>query len=261
LPISAMATSGEHDLLIVSEQGGILRSADGGQSWSTVCSEEGLQTLLLLHDSARGWAGTADGRLFISEDGGQTWAATESPCEGQEILSIVASPDYDTDATLFMGTAIPATGNKQARVALWRSTNAGATWRQLTTQTTPARWVDIAMPEGVENPAEQAVVATGPYCLRPLRRAKDVWISTTVEPNEANVLSVLALGEIDQGGLLFAATGGGIFRSADGGRTWQPFSAGLSSQSFISLAGSHEDDKDVLYALSLGGSLWRRELE
>ncbi|MBN1401663.1 MAG: hypothetical protein JXA74_12540, partial [Anaerolineae bacterium] len=46
LPISAMATSGEHDLWIVSEQGGILHSPDGGQSWSTVCSEEGLQTLL-----------------------------------------------------------------------------------------------------------------------------------------------------------------------------------------------------------------------
>jgi photosystem II stability/assembly factor-like uncharacterized protein len=248
-------------LFIVSEQSGILRSVDGGQSWSSVCGEQGLQALLVPDGPAHAWAGSADGRLLVSEDGGQTWTPTESPCEGQEILSIVASPGYDTDATLFMGTAIPATGNKQARVALWRSTNGGAAWRQLTTQTTPARWVDIAMPTGVENPAEQAVVATGPYCLRPLRRAKDVWISTTVEPNEANVLSVLALGEIDQGGLLFAATGGGIFRSADGGRTWQPFSAGLSSQSFISLAARREGDVDVLYALSLGGSLWRRELE
>lgn len=261
LPISATAVSSQGDLFVISEGDGLLLSADQGQSWSVVCDKPGLQALVLLPDSNKGWAGTISGELLASQDGGQSWAATDSPCQGQEILSIVASPDFGADHTLFMGTAIPATGSKLARVALWRSTNGGEAWRQLTTQVTPARWIDIAMPKGVDKAAEQAAVATGPYCLRPLRRATDVWISTTVDPNEANVLSVVVLGEIDQGGKLFAATGSGIFSSADGGRTWQPFSGGLGATSFISLVARHEGEQDVLYALSLGGIVWRREID
>ncbi|MFH1086416.1 MAG: hypothetical protein V1772_11735, partial [Chloroflexota bacterium] len=232
---------------------------DQGQSWQTVCAAERVQALALVGALGRGWAGTAEGKLWASSDGGATWAAIASPCEGNEILSLVASPSFAEDHSLYMGTAMAATSNKQARVALWRSTNGGESWRQLTTQTTEARWADIAMPT-LPTAAEQAVIATGPYCLRPLRRAKDVWISTTVDPSGANVLSVVALGEVDNGGTLLAATGSGIYRSMDGGRTWQPFSAGLSVESFISLAVRREGERDVLYALSLGGLVWKRVL-
>jgi hypothetical protein len=198
---------------------------------------------------------------LTTDDAGETWQETESPCEGQEILAIEVSPNYAEDHTLFMGTSISAQGSREARVALWRSTNGGANWRQLTTQVTPARWVDIAMPLGVEEEAaEQAVVATGPYCLRPLRRAKDVWISTKVDPDEANTLSVAAVGEVDEGGVLVAATGNGIYRSIDGGRTWQPFSRGLTTTSFVSVVGVQNGARADVYALSLGGTLWRREV-
>ena len=262
LPLTAISVPSGESLFIVSQEQGLLRSTDKGQSWHVVCKETSLQAVLVLTDGGNGWAGTSDGRLFVTRDSGETWEQVDSPCEGQEILTIAASPGHAQDSTLFMGTSVSATGNKQARVALWRSTNSGGTWRQLTTQVTPARWVDIAMPgNGVENAAEQAVLVTGPYCLRPLRRAKDVWISTRVDPNGSNALGVIALGEIDHGGLLFAATGSGVYRSIDGGRTWQPFSAGLSSTSFISLLARCEQERDTLYALSLGGLIWKRELE
>jgi photosystem II stability/assembly factor-like uncharacterized protein len=71
---------------------------------------------------------------------------------------------------------------------------------------------------------------------------------------------VVSIGEIDRGGVLFAATGTGVFRSIDGGRTWHPFMEGLVSQSFISLALVSRENKNSLYALSLGGLLWRQEL-
>jgi hypothetical protein len=96
--------------------------------------------------------------------------------------------------------------------------------------------------------------------LRPLRRAKDVWISTHVDPTGANALSVVALNEVDNNGLIFAATGAGIHRSIDGGRTWQKYSEGLLSSSFVSIVSAHEEEGDVLYALSLGGIIYRRAL-
>jgi photosystem II stability/assembly factor-like uncharacterized protein len=260
LPIAGFCVTSEA-LFVASQQKGILRSTDGGSSWQTVHAAEGVQNVLVMAESGKGWAGDIAGRLFVSGDGGQSWTEGMSPCAGQEILSIVASPTYAQDHTLFMGSVIPGTGTKEPRVALWRSTNEGESWRQLTTQVTDARWVDIGMPNNVAaDAALQAVVATGPYCLRPLRRAKDVWISTQVDPSGSNVLSVIVDGEVDQGGVLYAATGGGIFRSIDAGRTWQPFSAGLKTHSFISLMLHNDADGAALYALSLGGLVWKRLL-
>lgn len=261
LPLSSAFVQAADKLFIASQQSGILCSRDGGNSWEVVSQMPNVQALVLLAGGNVGWAGTTEGKLLATQDGGNTWREAESPCAGEEILSIVASPLYAQDRTLLMGTASRATPTKPARVALWRSTNGGATWRQVTTQVTTARWVDIALPLGVaESAAEQAVLATGPYCLRPLRRAKDVWISTQVDPSGANALSVIAQGEVDRGGILFAATGSGVYRSIDGGRTWHAFTDGLGAGSFISLALVRRGEVDVLYAMSLGGSVWKREL-
>ncbi|MFO7916876.1 MAG: hypothetical protein R6V13_02205 [Anaerolineae bacterium] len=260
LPLSDFSVPVPDTVFVASQEHGIVRSLDGGDSWEPVREEDNISALLVL-DNGDGWAGTVDGRLLVTHDRGETWEEAESPCEGQEILSIAASPNYTQDSTLFMGTSIPAKGSQEARVVLWRSTNGGAHWRQLTTQVTSARWVDIAMPLGVEEDvSEQVVLATGPYCLRPLRRAKDVWISTKVDPDEANTLSVAAVGEVDEGGVLVAATGNGVYRSIDGGRTWQLFSKGLTTTSFVSAVGVQNGARADVYALSLGGTLWRREI-
>ncbi|HHX45267.1 MAG TPA: hypothetical protein GX714_14955 [Chloroflexi bacterium] len=259
-PLTAFTVGPKGDLFLAGQESGIVRSSDGGAHWRLVADVQGIQSLVLTPDES-GWAGTSDGRLLATHDGGETWLESDSPCLGQEILSIVASPTYAQDHTLLMGTSIPPEGGKGARIAVWRSTNSGATWRQITTQTTAARWIDIAMPLGVtEDPAEQAVLATGPFCLRPLRRAKDVWISTRVDPNGANTLGVVAIGEVDGGGQLYAATGSGIFRSLDGGRTWQPFRDGMDTTSFIGVTATASDAGYTLYALSLGGVLWACDL-
>jgi photosystem II stability/assembly factor-like uncharacterized protein len=74
------------------------------------------------------------------------------------------------------------------------------------------------------------------------------------------VLSVVAIGEIDNEGLLYAATGNGIYRSTDGGRTWHDFSEGIEGQSFVGLTAVYGEQDTTLYALSLGGLVWRCDL-
>jgi photosystem II stability/assembly factor-like uncharacterized protein len=258
-PLSAIAIPTPETLLLAGQEDGIVRPDNGG--WKIVCSVPGIQAIAVRPKGGKGWAGTIDGRLLATRDGGETWEEVPSPCEGQEVLSIVPSPAYDTDATVFMGTAMAAVEGKPARVALWRSTDGGDTWRQVTSQATEARWLDITMPMGVQDDvAQQAILATGPFCLRPLRRAKDVWISTRVDANGANTLSVVAIGEIDAGGQVYAATGNGVYRSLDGGRTWQSFSDGLTVESFIAITTVLHDKGYTLYALNLGGLLWKREI-
>jgi photosystem II stability/assembly factor-like uncharacterized protein len=262
LPLSAMALAGDGQVFVASQEIGILRGTATGKSWRVRYEKSGISALLVLAEENLGWAGTAEGELLSSRDGGMSWQTVEEPpTAGQEVLSIVASPGFAEDHTLYMGTAIEGTRVKPARVALWRSRNQGRTWHQIATQETESRWVQITMPADVtEGVADQAVLATGPFCLRPLRRAKDVWISTAVDPNGANVLSVVAIGEIDSGAVLYAATGNGVYSSTDSGRTWQTFSEGMAGQSIIGLVLLDEEDARALYAMSLGGLIFRRQL-
>jgi photosystem II stability/assembly factor-like uncharacterized protein len=262
LPVSAMHVGDDGAVFVASHEAGILQLASSRRSWRVRSEQSGVSTLMITPVENLGWAGTTEGKYLTSKDGGTTWTnVDDGPSRGQEVLTIVASPGFTDDHTLYAGTAVAATRRTKGRVVLWRSRNKGRTWHQVTTQETDSRWMDISMPAGVSDKvADQAVVATGPFCLRPLRKAKDVWISTAVDPSGANVLSIVAAGEVDNGGDLYAATGNGIYRSTDGGRTWHTFSEGVEGKSFVSLALVTEGDTRTLFALSLGGLLFKRVL-
>ncbi|NLT74464.1 MAG: hypothetical protein GXX94_09785 [Chloroflexi bacterium] len=262
LPIATMQVGAGETLFVASHEAGILQIASSRRSWRVRADQPEVSALLVLPERGLGWAGTSDGKYLVSKDGGKTWTQSDSgPSRTQRVLTIVASPSFSEDHTLYVGTAIEATRRTKGRVVLWRSRNEGKTWHQVTTQETESRWMDITMPAGItERVADQAVIATGPFCLRPLRKAKDVWISTAVDPAGANVLSVVAIGEIDSGGALYAATGNGIYHSADGGRTWQPFSEGVEGLSFVAMTLVAEGESRRLYALSLGGMLYTRDI-
>jgi photosystem II stability/assembly factor-like uncharacterized protein len=257
LPLTTLLVKSDDELLVISQTLGILHTLDRGNTWEVVYQSEGIRVISLA-EGGFGLAGTVDGKLLATHNNGLEWAEVASPCANQEILNIAFSPNFLQDHIVLMGTSIASNASQQARVALWRSTNGGVNWRQVTTQVTTARWLDIALPLGVkERAVDQAIMATGPFCLRPLRRAKDVWISTRVDPSGTNALGVVALGEIDNGGLLYIATGNGVFRSIDGGRTWHAFLQPEEAQSFISLSTTHEGDHTVLYALGLGGRVFK----
>ncbi|MGI6368065.1 MAG: WD40/YVTN/BNR-like repeat-containing protein [Anaerolineae bacterium] len=262
LPITSLYVGPEGNIFVSSHEHGILQQASSGRSWRVRNDTSGVSAVTIIPSEGLGWAGTAEGKYLMSKDGGTTWVPeNDGPSKSQAVLTIVASPGFEEDHTIYVGTAVAATRRTKGRVVLWRSRNKGRTWHQVTTQETESRWMDITMPlDATDNPADQAVVATGPFCLRPLRKAKDVWISTAVDPAGANVLSILATGEVDNGGVLYAATGNGVYRSNDGGRTWHSFSEGAEGKSFVSLALGRVGDEPAIYALSLGGLLYRRTL-
>ena len=114
-------------LLIATQQDQVLRSTDGGRSFTRTPFVDGdNDTVLMLHffDARRGLAVTASGRLLDTTDGGQQWlprsADALAPLQGR---SVHVAPG----GTLWAHST-PA---DDGAVSLLRSTDAGAHWDRL----------------------------------------------------------------------------------------------------------------------------------
>lgn len=265
LPLSTFAAAqGEEGevLLASSVMSGLLRSTDGGTHWQVV--QEGCDILAILAapggpGDRRAWAATAEGQVLFSGDLGATWAQLSADAEGERALLLAASPHLSDDNTLILGTATEVGWRKQPTVHVWRSTDGGRNWKKILDQPASATWLDAALPPAPgRKPYDAAYFATETQCLRPLSGGRDVWVGSQVSADGPNILALAMDGAPNHGGALYAATSGGIFRSLDGGRTWQPFGGEVKAGSYVSVSvGPAEDGRRALYALELGGTLWR----
>lgn len=268
LPLSTFAATGsgsDEVLLVSSVMSGLLRSTDGGESWQVV--QEGSDVLALLvaptgPEDRRAWAATATGEVLFSPDLGASWSTLSTDAEGDRALLLAASPHNAEDHTLFLGTAAEVGWRKQPTVHVWRSTDDGRTWRRVLDQHTSAAWLDAVLPPApARKPYDGAFFATDTQCLRPLQGGRDVWVGTQMNTDAPNVLALAVEGDPNHGGALYSATSGGVFRSQDGGRTWQLINNDANSGSFVSIAVGNDDrGRRALYALELGGRLWRLPL-
>lgn len=107
LAISPAFDADQH-LLAAGTIGGLYRSADGGASWTQVVDDEVVVTALAYSsDPERALIviGTKDGRLWLSEDQGETWAEGQQLVTDGAITTLAISNRISTDGTFFVGTA------------------------------------------------------------------------------------------------------------------------------------------------------------
>lgn len=183
--VTCVAAQG--DTILAGTTNGLQRSRDGGASWDS--ADDGLTIShvrwLALHpaDSSRCFAGTEPAGLFVSEDGGASW--TERPevaaLRDEHAWMLPYSPEAGcVRGFSFHGERIYAAVEVGG---LLRSDDGGATWGL------------VAGSDGrpsLGNPAAGMIYPD----------VHDV----AVHPSDAD--------------LVFAATGGGFYRSDDGGASW-----------------------------------------
>jgi photosystem II stability/assembly factor-like uncharacterized protein len=107
------------------QYGGLLRSTDGGLSWSLAYNDQERryygQTLLVSPTGDRLYLGALDGYVLVSKDNGQTWLEVGSNVPDTRVWSsaLALSPE----GVLFLGTDI----------GVYRTLDGGQTWTRAST--------------------------------------------------------------------------------------------------------------------------------
>lgn len=252
---------------------GLFKSTDGGQKWTSVSKGLPLEVYAVALDPrapGRLWAGTSRGP-FLSTNGGATWTSRSKGFS--RLATATLSFEFDPAGLwIYAGTS----------GSVWRSSDQGMTWtigpgirggadvRDLALDpTNPAilfaaasaglfrstdrgqSWNRVAyelINESVHALAFQGnrlyAAGYGVY-VSPNRGAN--WQIPTKQPEGYTVHTMVAGAATVFAGTSFLDGGGGIFRSRDGGKVWEPAQRGIRNMPVRTVT-VDPSDPDVLYA-------------
>ncbi len=242
-PVWSIAVSPLHpSVLLAATQGrGVLRSSDGGSSWTAVTpAVAGAWAVRFDPDHAGiAYAGTQSSGLLKSSDDGKTWAARNQGLEDLDIRAVDLSGDL-----VVLGTSR----------GMYYSRDTGVSWTSLGLGDLSIAAVGI-----LPRAAGLTIFAgadNGPSSGGFLLRTQDLSASWTpvrgsVPPDA--VVTALTVGPQPAGAgerPVLAGTVQGVFRSDDGGNAWTPVN-GLPATDFTAVV-FNPANADQIYAASDG---------
>jgi len=236
------------------ERGGVFRSMDGGASWAFAgYGLEYASPCSLSVDAVRPstvWL-SGGNRLFRSADGGASWKSVAPPLAQYDSVAAVKADPHRASVAYIVINKIATAGK------LLRTTNGGATWALVTKAPAGVRTlaIDPGKPNVVYAGALGLFRSTNSGAFQLLRSTATFYVTALViDPRSSSDLYITALGRFlrstnrgvswapAQGlqyatdlavsqrlpAFVYAATGSaGIWRSPDGGRSWQPTGPGM----------------------------------
>jgi photosystem II stability/assembly factor-like uncharacterized protein len=244
-PVFALAVDPADNHLVIagSSQGSLLRTTDGGSTWTTVHTGRAALTSIVFSPNTAGMvlAGTRGGGALISTDAGAKWSAV-SGLDGRDVrvfgfaLALVAA---GTDNGVYVSID-------------------GSSWKQSGLPNTSIDALAVAAihaPVRLVAGSDTSTNAAGP----PLYESTDggVTWSSIPAPISGTVISRLAAGPLPPTGNvrpLVAGTNSGLFLSRDNGATFSALSGGdlLPSIDYTQIA-FVTDHNDRFYVASDGG--------
>lgn len=226
-------------VLVGAASGGVFRTTDGGNSWTTTFDD---QATLAIGDLALApsnpqvvYAGTGEPNagggslaydglgVYRSNDGGQSWESKGLPDVGSVGRVVVDPTDSERVYVAAMGTLF---ANNPER-GIYRSTNGGDDWEQVLFLTDSTGGIDLAI-----------------HPNNPLTVYAAMW-ERVRRPNRRS----------------YAGASSGIYRSTDGGDSWQeltnglPFDPSLKGRISLAIAPSDPNRMYAGYVAESGGLL------
>ena len=193
--------------IYVGAHDGIYVSRDGGRSWHWATGDLGAITVFNItphpRDPCTIYAGNWGNNILLTTDGGQTWAPIHHGLETLSVHSFAIAP-WDSQ-TLFAGTV----------EAVYKSTDGGNSWRpvQAGMREKLTTFALLARADGTV----YAGTTDGVYVSR------DKGETWGLSGLERMTVTALAFGP-EGSDVIYAGTEHhGLYRSADGGKRWEPW--------------------------------------
>jgi len=231
---------------------GLYRSEDGGRSWQSISTglprEYPVTALVVSYWAETGkegnlptlYAATEGGGIFKSTNQGGNWVAVNSGLGYWQVLALVEVPG--ADGLLLAGTS----------GGLYRSQDAGKSWQPAGNGLVNGEVRDIRI-----DPHETGLiyVIIAPATLVRSSDRGQSWSELPRGSLPTNIQFYTLLQDPRASRILYLGTDSGVFRSSDGGRTWQAMNDGLAVRSVVSCFSIGPEG--VLYAGTLGSGVYR----
>lgn len=239
--ISFVAAPGTHSLIANTGWRGVFGSTDGGQSWARTGLPDHAYQFAVdpNHPNLIYACSTSDSLLYKSSDGGTTWSATATELPGGGVSSLAIDPGDSTH--LYAGTYSDG---------LQKSTDGGVSWAQISENSGYLRNLTI----GSSN-SNMLYAVSDDWDYTVLLKSTDGgvnwsqptdgfwgWISTlSVDPSNTDILYV-------------GLSDGPVFKSTDGGATWQlSFNPGFKEGFYYNSLVIDPTNSDTLFAAYADG--------
>lgn len=238
--------------------GAIIFGGGSGQTWQSIGSASQHPLTMLVSDANQNiiFAGTEEGQVLASSDGGQTWRAQQAGLPGGIVVSALAqTPD---GARLFAGTS----------QGVFVSSDNGLSWVNAGLKLPADETVD-ALAVAPNNAAVILAGTTHDGVFRSQDGGQTWGAASPGLPNGADVYG-FAFAPDGQNAYAGLIDGGGVGVSHDGGQTWTVSGAGLPTEkkifTLMPLVDSAGKVIDVLAGTSAGlfqskdgGQTWTAE--
>ncbi len=223
---------------------GLFLSIDGGATWVAKGNSQGEIVGSVCFSPAfsvdqTAFIGVWQKGIFKTIDGGITWSPKNTGLISDLIMAVSATPSYYNDQTLFAATKVEG---------VFKSTNGGDSW--------------ALMNEGLDNLAPQSDFHYFGFGFSPdfeqdqlvflaafegVHKSLDNatrWRHLNVYSQNLVRTMVISPDYANDETVFGGAYGGGLYRTEDGGATWEPKDTGLQSMKVSSIAISHDYAND-----------------
>jgi len=239
---------------------GVWRSEDAGLTWTRTLEAANSYNNsagaydIIIHptDSNRVYAALGSSTpsgFYISYDKGQTWTLSNSGLPTHiERMQIALAP---TDPSIIYAV-VYSTSYSPFRTKLFKSVDDGATWKEI------AIGYEFGSNGGDQgaydlcvavHPDDENMVYVGNIILSRSTDGENFAIAKTASQTHADFHKIVFAPSNHD--IIYIGNDGGVFRSVDGGQTWQDRNLGLSTLQLYMMA-SHPTNRDTVIAGSSG---------